>query len=155
DPSLDISQYAHTAWRVRDGFAKSQITSIAQSPDGYLWMATQSGLLHFDGVRAVPWQPSGNEQLPSNVIRDLLAARDGTLWISTLKGVASWKDGKLTNHGEVAGAIIGAFFEDRAQTIWFGTFEAAKSRLCAIRNENIECYGAGTFGFFVNPLYQD
>src|SRR6185295_9149255 len=22
DPSLDISQYAHTAWRVRDGFSK-------------------------------------------------------------------------------------------------------------------------------------
>ena len=34
DPSLDVSQYAHTAWKVRDGFAKGQILSIAQTPDG-------------------------------------------------------------------------------------------------------------------------
>ena len=33
DPSLDISQYAHTAWKVRDGFARGQISSIAQTPD--------------------------------------------------------------------------------------------------------------------------
>jgi hypothetical protein len=36
DPSLDISQYAHTAWKVGDGFAKGIIYSIAQTPDGYV-----------------------------------------------------------------------------------------------------------------------
>ena len=40
DPSLDISQYAHTAWRVRDGFATGFIYAIAQTPDGYLWLGT-------------------------------------------------------------------------------------------------------------------
>ena len=34
DPALDVSQYAHTAWRMRDGFVKGQITSFAQTPDG-------------------------------------------------------------------------------------------------------------------------
>ena len=61
DPSLDISQYAHTAWTVREGFAKGPIHSIAQTPDGYLWLGTESGLLRFDGVRAVPWQPPAGE----------------------------------------------------------------------------------------------
>ena len=59
NPSLDISQYAHTAWTVRDGFFKGVINSIAQTPDGYLWLGTEFGLLRFDGVRAVPWQPPG------------------------------------------------------------------------------------------------
>ena len=54
DPALDISQYAHTAWKVRDGFAKGVIYAIAQTPDGYLWLGTEFGLLRFDGVRAVP-----------------------------------------------------------------------------------------------------
>src|SRR5215468_7185437 len=90
DPSLDISQYAHTAWKVRDGFAKGEITAIAQTPDGYLWLGTEFGLLRFDGVRAVPWQPPRGEQLPSGFIFRLLGARDGTLWIGTLKGLASW-----------------------------------------------------------------
>ena len=93
DPSLDVSHYAHTAWKVRDGFTQGAISSIAQTPDGYLWLGTEFGLLRFDGVRAVPWQPPAGEQLPSNYIRNLLVARDGALWIATQKGLASWKDG--------------------------------------------------------------
>src|SRR5580704_12799093 len=81
DPSLDVNQYAHTAWKVRDGFVKGAIFSIAQTPDGYLWLGTEFGLARFDGVRAVPWQPPAGEHLPSNNIQSLLFARDGTLWI--------------------------------------------------------------------------
>src|SRR6266436_2576962 len=77
NPSLDINQYAHTAWTVREGFFKSGITSVAQTPDGYLWLGTEFGLLRFDGARAVPWQPSAGEHLPSTNIQRLLAARDG------------------------------------------------------------------------------
>ena len=54
---LDVSQYAHMSWKVRDGFVKGAIFSIAQTPDGYLWLGTEFGLLRFDGMRAVPWQP--------------------------------------------------------------------------------------------------
>src|SRR5580765_8033545 len=77
--SLDLSQYAHTTWRICDGFAKGVILSIAQTPDGYLWLGTDLGLFRFDGVRAVPWRPPAGEQLPSNYIRKLLVGRDGTL----------------------------------------------------------------------------
>src|SRR5882672_7940044 len=83
NPALDVSQYAHTAWKIRDGFPNGQITSIVQTPDGYLWLGTEFGLLRFDGVRAVPWQPPADQHLPSTHIMRLLAARDGTLWIGT------------------------------------------------------------------------
>src|SRR6202795_2756017 len=78
NPSLDINQYAHNAWTVRDGFFKGSITSIAQTPDGYLWLGTEFGLQRFDGVRSVPWQPPPGvgENLPSGLIFPLLAARD-------------------------------------------------------------------------------
>src|SRR6266704_5343307 len=81
NPSLDINQYAHTAWTVRDGFFKGVIFSIAQTPDGYLWLGTEFGLLRFDGVRSVPWHQLKGEELPCGRIRSLLAARDGRLWI--------------------------------------------------------------------------
>jgi len=29
DPSLDISQYAHTSWKIRDGFIKGLIVALA------------------------------------------------------------------------------------------------------------------------------
>src|SRR5215472_1965008 len=83
DPSLDISQYAHTSWKARDGFPPGAVHSIVQTPDGYLWLGTDSGLVRFDGVRNVPWPPSPEQRLPSNEIWSLLAARDGTLWIAT------------------------------------------------------------------------
>src|SRR5262249_28229156 len=94
DPKLDVNQYAHTAWRVREGFTKGEIFSIAQTPDGYLWLGTDFGLLRFDGVKAVPWQPPAEQHLLTGTIRSLLAARDGTLWIGADKAFASWKDGK-------------------------------------------------------------
>src|SRR5271165_5030810 len=33
DPSLDVSQYGHTAWKIREGFTKGTIFSMAQTPD--------------------------------------------------------------------------------------------------------------------------
>ena len=51
DPALDVSQYAHTAWRVSEGLSKGVlIFAMAQTPDGYLWLGTEFGLLRFDGV---------------------------------------------------------------------------------------------------------
>src|ERR1700741_321670 len=101
-PALDVSQYAHTAWKIRDGFAKGSILSIAQTPDGYLWLGTAFGLSRFDGVRNVPWDPPRNQHLPSSVVSRLVAARDGTLWIGTVNGLASWKNGKLIQYAEFA-----------------------------------------------------
>ena len=120
DPSLDVSQYAHSAWRISEGFTKGTIFSIAQTPDGYLWLGTEFGLLRFDGVQAAPWQAPDGEQLPSNWIQALLVARDGTLWIGTDKGLASWKHGKLTKYPEVPGQRIDTLVEDREGTVWAG-----------------------------------
>jgi signal transduction histidine kinase/ligand-binding sensor domain-containing protein len=122
DPSLDISQYAHTAWKVRDGFAKGFIYCIAQTPDGYLWLGTEFGLLRFDGVRTVAWKPPTG-LLPSNDVPTLLVTRGGTLWIGTMNGLASWKDGKFTTYGELNGSRISALLEDHEGTVWIATRE--------------------------------
>jgi ligand-binding sensor domain-containing protein len=98
NPALDISQYGHTAWTIRDGFFTSRVTTIAQTPDGYLWLGTESGLLRFDGMRTVRWQPRGGERLPSESISNLMVAHDGRLWIGTSAGLASWKDGRLVTY---------------------------------------------------------
>ena len=153
DPSLDVSQYAHTAWKIREGFTKGTIFSIAQTPDGYLWLGTEFGLVRFDGVQAIPWQPPEGEQLPSNWINALLVARDGTLWIGTEKGLASWKDGKLTEYPEVAGQVVTSLLQDAEGTLWFGVRNPG--RLCAVRVAKTQCYGAGSFGWSVPALYED
>jgi ligand-binding sensor domain-containing protein len=144
NPTLDVSQYAHTAWKIRDGFAKGSILSIAQTPDGYLWLGTAFGLYRFDGVRNVLWQPPPDQHLPSSTITRLVAARDGTLWIGTWNGLASWKNGKLTQYAELAGLPIRALVEDHEGSIWAGTNGSpgpADGKLCEIRNGSVRCRG--------------
>lgn len=156
DPALDVSQYAHTSWKVREGFFKDAISAIAQTPDGYLWLGTQFGLIRFDGVRAVPWQPSAGQQLPSSYIRSLRATRDGTLWIGTWLGLSSWKDSKLTQHPELAGQSVGRILEDRDGTVWAGTRYPPPGKLCAFRGDGAQCYGdGGEFGERASSLYED
>jgi len=158
DPLLDINQYAHTAWKIREGFVKGEITSIAQTPDGYLWLGTAFGLLRFDGVRNVPLDPLSNGHLPSSYVYSLLVASDGTLWIGTGKGLASWKHGKLTQYTELAEDYVFALHEDRDGAIWAGGvgIGVPTGKLCTIHNSRVQCYGEdGALGRGVAALYED
>ncbi|HEU4769038.1 MAG TPA: two-component regulator propeller domain-containing protein [Pyrinomonadaceae bacterium] len=156
NPDLEVSQYAHMSWKIRDGFPKAEISSIAQTPDGYLWLGTEFGLIRFDGVRHVQWRPPANQELPSNWIFSLLAARDGTLWIGTGNGVASWKDGKLTTYPEFTGRYIFKLLEDREGSIWVSATAVPVGKLCAIRNSNVQCFGDdGSLGRGAFNLYED
>jgi ligand-binding sensor domain-containing protein len=156
NPSLEINQYAHKAWTIRDGFFKAVIHSIAQTPDSYLWLGTESGLLRFDGVRYISWQPPAGESLPSSLIQSLLAARDGRLWIGTDKGLVSWKNGKLNSYMELAGDRVSALLEDQNGTVWAGTNEPNAGRLCALQNVSVQCYGQdGSLGHAVYSLHEE
>ena len=105
------------------------------------------GLLRFDGVRAVPWEPPAGQHLPSSDIKSLQGARDGRLWIGTFDGLASWKGGKLTHYPELDGQVIEALLEDREETIWVAGWATSAGRLCGIQSGNIQCYGEdGRFG---------
>jgi len=156
NPSLAVNQYAHRTWLVQDGSLKNNAWSMAQTPDGYLWLGTAFGLLRFDGVRAVPWQPPGGEHLPGDTVSRLLLARDGRLWIGTSKGLASWKDGKLTQYPGVPGQLIDALVEDREGTVWAGVQIVPAWGLCAIQGARTQCYGEdGTIGLGNGSLLAD
>jgi signal transduction histidine kinase/ligand-binding sensor domain-containing protein len=157
NPELDVTQYAHTTWKVRDGFFKGAVWAIAQTPDGYLWLGTEFGLLRFDGVRAVPWQPPGNQSLPSTDVLSLLVARDGTLWIGTAKGLASWKDGRLVEqYAELAGQFVFRLLEDDEGMVWASAWALSNGWLCEIGNGSVQCKGRdGALGPNAPDLYED
>jgi PAS domain S-box-containing protein len=156
DPSLDVSQYAHNVWSFRNGFLNGAVYAIAQTSDGYLWFGTQSGVVRFDGARAVPLTLPPGQQLPSTAVGALLAAGDGTLWIGTLDGLASWKDGRLTQYPALAHQTVIALLQDRDGTVWAGGFGSPTGKLCAIRSGGTTCYGEdGSLGAAVASLYQD
>ena len=100
DPDKTITQFAHTSWTEKDG-APTNISSIAQTTDGYLWLRTPTGLVHFDGVRFVKFEPHAGEQFPKPRMRRLLATSDGSLWILFASGgLTRLLNGHLTTYSE-------------------------------------------------------
>ena len=154
NPSLDVNQYAHNAWTIRDGFFKGMID--VNCPDARRLSLARHGIrlasLRWRSER--PMAAAGGEHLPSSYIRSLLAARDGRLWIGTEKGLASWKDGKLTHYPELAGRVV-SLLEDREGTIWAGGSGVPPETLRDSRR-GAQCYGEdGRFGRGVFSLYED
>ena len=143
DPDRRISQYGHTVWRIQDGVI-SPPTSIAQTTDGFLWITTAQGLMRFDGVRFVPWQPPQGQHLPGTHFSAIFGSRDGSLWIGTTRGLARWKDGQLRTYTDLEHpAGIFAIIEDDSGTIWatrYGQY-AREAPLCSISKETLRCFG--------------
>jgi signal transduction histidine kinase/ligand-binding sensor domain-containing protein len=145
NPEMRISQYAHTAWRVRDGFFSSVPHAIAQTTDGYVWIGTDAGLLRFDGLHFVSWSPPGDTPLPAQTVYGLLGARDGSLWIGTPRGPARWYQGKLTTFQSVVTGRVNAFTEDANGTVWMARSRLGQTGLgplCGYDHGDIHCHGA-------------
>jgi signal transduction histidine kinase/ligand-binding sensor domain-containing protein len=153
--SLQVNQYAHYAWTVRDGFSLGNVYAMAQTPDGYLWLGTEFGLFRFDGVRFLPWQPPAGQQFPDKNINSLLVTRDGSLWIGTFAGLAVLRDGRLARPPALHDQFIASLFEDSEGTVWAASLNRA-GRLCAIRSGAATCSGEdGAFGRAVWAMYED
>jgi len=143
DPDRRISQYGHTVWRIQDG-AISPPTNIAQTTDGFLWITTAQGLMRFDGVRFMPWQPPQGQNLPGTHFSAVFGSRDGSLWIGTTRGLARWKDGQLRTFTDLEHPTgIGEIIEDDSGTIWATRYglNAREAPLCSISEETLRCFG--------------
>ena len=139
NPDLRISQYAHTAWRVRDGTFPGAPSSIAQTTDGYMWIGTFAGLLRFDGVRFVPFVPPAGKHLPNPAVMSLLGATDGSLWIGTASGLAQWKNEQLFTFPEIAGRV-NSIYEDHEGTIWITRSRTEAGGVCKVAAAVATCY---------------
>ncbi|MBC8095088.1 MAG: hypothetical protein H7Y43_04680 [Akkermansiaceae bacterium] len=89
-----------------DGLPSSTVTSIEQTPDGYLWIGTHNGLSRFDGERFVTFHPVNTPELSHARIQGLYVDVGGTLWINTFRG-------GLTSYGE--GVFRSEWKEDTRQ----------------------------------------
>ena len=71
-----------TAYTAGDGLASNAARCGLQSPDGYVWIGTISGLSRFDGSEWVNFTPS-NSAIPEENITGLIVDHDGRLLMST------------------------------------------------------------------------
>jgi signal transduction histidine kinase/ligand-binding sensor domain-containing protein len=151
DPHRLISQYAHSVWRVQDGFPRSP-QDIAQTSDGYIWIVAGGRLLRFDGVRMTP-VPSPTDAS----INSILGSRDGSLWIGSYHGLSRLKDGKAFNFALSDGGVE-RVIEDHAGTIWITRSHVVdNASLCRIIGNDLKCYNKsdGNLAAFGTALAED
>src|SRR5688572_3860416 len=78
---------------MRDGLSQSDVTSILQDSEGYLWLATESGLNRYDGysIREYRRKRGDEHGLASDYIWTIAEDERGDLWLATVGGgVARW-----------------------------------------------------------------
>ena len=111
----------HRVFTAEEG-APSDVSTLAQTPDGTLWIGGRSGLTRFDGVRFVPYPGPSDEPLGATNISSLFAAPDGGLWIGFRPGTVSLlKQGHVTRYTVRDGlpnGIVQQFAQDRDGTMW-------------------------------------
>jgi ligand-binding sensor domain-containing protein/signal transduction histidine kinase len=112
--------YVVERWSVEDGLPNNALTSVIQTRDGYLWIATWAGIARFDGVRFTPVAAS----LPNDHTRAVVEDNDGSIWIGLSgTGVARWQAGRIdlvTPNDGLAGADVRALALDEGR-IWVAT----------------------------------
>lgn len=120
------------AWRSEDGLAGNTVVGIGQAPDGFLWVATESGLVRFDGVRFHEIASLRDPALAFLVDRHarLWLAKATTsgggevlCWDADMRRVFDSNDG-LSNRG--ADALV----EDHVGTVWM----SAGNSVCRIKD---------------------
>ncbi len=126
DPAKSIRQYVRTAWTVAEGLPQNTVPAILQTRDGYLWFATEEGLVRFNGTQFVVFDKTSSPDLKANGIQKLLEdKRDGALWIGTFGGgLARYSAGQFKSYGMedgLPGTIIDALAQDSHGDLWIGT----------------------------------
>ncbi len=140
DPSLQISQYSHKSWQLEDGLPQNSVTSVAQTPDGYIWLGTQEGLVRFDGVRFKVFDKLTDDAITNNWVRQVYVDSRGRLWICTYGGGLLRREGDgfvayTSRRGMPDNAVI-CVCEDQAGSIWAGTNKG----LCRIKGRKIDVF---------------
>jgi hypothetical protein len=77
-------------WTREEGLPQGSVRGIAQTSDGYLWIATLDGLVRFDGVRMVVFARPEVPQMTSNRCLTMLVDRRGALWVGLDDGTIVW-----------------------------------------------------------------
>jgi ligand-binding sensor domain-containing protein len=115
-------QYNFINYSIEEGLAQSQVRSICQDNNGYIWIGTLGGLSKFDGINFENF--STNDGLLNNQINAIYSDAKGNIWIGTNGGVSLYNGYEFKNYpfkDELAENSVLSIAEDRLGNIWFAT----------------------------------
>lgn len=75
-----------------DGLSNSNVFSITQDNQGFIWFATEDGLNRFDGNNFITYRHDVNNKhsISNNFIRKIFIDSENTLWVGTENGLSRY-----------------------------------------------------------------
>lgn len=73
-------------WQSDDGLPDNSVAGLAQTPDGYLWIGTPTGVARFDGIRFETFSLTNVLALPNHGVVTMMSGRQGGLWLAMDRG---------------------------------------------------------------------
>jgi signal transduction histidine kinase/ligand-binding sensor domain-containing protein len=110
-PSALADRYYFDSWTTDNGLPQNSISSILQTRDGYLWLATADGLVRYDGVQFKVFNRGNTPGIIENRCYRLLEDRDGALWIRTGLGLMSYRGGVFQTYTTGDGLPDGSIYQ--------------------------------------------
>lgn len=131
--ALGASPWFVRAWQTDDGLPDNNVTGIYQNQEGYLWVATQGGLARFDGVKFREIDLSIPSQRTRPLIRLMMPANDGRLWLALEGGVVVSYSPAHTNVFSTADGLPNYRPSSLAQasdgSVWVGYVDGSACRI--------------------------
>ena len=84
--SKPLASFARDVWTTRNGLPHNQVNHLAQTDDGYLWLATWEGLVRYNGQDFTLFGPQNVAAFTDQGIRGLSSRMPGTLLVATSRG---------------------------------------------------------------------
>ncbi len=126
--ALDFSLAKNSIQSLYDfsfGLGSQGVNDITQTADGYIWVATYSGLFRYDGKEFLKIDANVDEDFTSTSINKLYLAKDGTLYIgSNDRGLFKYVNGDFSlvkYYSNVLSTSIRYINEDNKGTIYVST----------------------------------
>ena len=121
---LFLSRYRQTLLNLESGMGANNAVDICQTEDGYIWIASYSGLLRYDGTSFTRFS-DGTNGYTAQSARRLFIDRSGRLWIGTndngLFVMEESRFRRMTDSAHGAFNSVRAIAQDQKGDIYVGT----------------------------------